>query len=484
MPSATPLLRAAQATVPARMLLTLLCAGILSACYHPLQIVGQGDIVSSNGQHDCTWEEQYCDNLVEGDYTVTYTAVPRPGWTFVRWENCNNQFPECSFDVPGSAVSNFAGLTLVPLQAVFEPVTPQPNILLLIADDISYDHYGFTGHPLVQTPTIDAMAGQSLRYPNVYVSSHCRPTLAALLTGLADHNHGVTYVLGPKVGVFSTLPERLVNAGYSTYQAGKFWEASPLGQGFTDFMPFTDFTGNLDLGRVTMSGVQDFIAQTNSPWFIWFAPLMPHTPHTAPASYRTPYENQGLDEATIEYYAMISWFDDVVDDVLQEVGPDTVVVYLADNGYVQSSVSEEPTLRSKTSLYEKGVRTELLIRYPSASATIDTSLAGVPDVVTTVLNIAGAYSGDLPGRDLLATPPTVTRAFGSLFSLGLANPIGTLWGRFVREGDWKLIDSETGPDELFHLPSDPNERVNLINDPNWPTLESDLRVELEAWWAM
>ena len=63
-----------------KILSTLIFLAFVTACSHPLEIVGEGDIVSSTGTNDCSLEEQPCDNYVTGDYKVTYMAVPRSGW--------------------------------------------------------------------------------------------------------------------------------------------------------------------------------------------------------------------------------------------------------------------------------------------------------------------------------------------------------------------------------------------------------------------
>ena len=84
--------------------LLLLAAG----CYHPQEIVGEGDIISSNGQHDCLFEQAPCDNLVQGDYMLTYTAVPRPGWRFSHWENCGDKYPQCTYNITAAQVQQFA----------------------------------------------------------------------------------------------------------------------------------------------------------------------------------------------------------------------------------------------------------------------------------------------------------------------------------------------------------------------------------------
>ncbi|MFT4518063.1 MAG: hypothetical protein ACI9JM_000440 [Halioglobus sp.] len=468
-----------------RTVLALVLLAFVTACYHPLEIVGQGNIVSSDGLHDCSVAEQPCNNLITGDYNVTYTAVPHAGWTFTGWEGCGAQYPDCTYILPAASVAQFAGQTTLPLRAVFEPNVVQPNILLILADDLSHDHYGFAGHLQLQTPSIDALAAQSVRFPATYVSSTCRPTFATLLTGLPEHSHGVTYISGPRLGNFPTVTDRLLNAGYSSYQAGKFWEGNPSLRGFTDFHSFDSIfgLGSVELGRtVPLQPIFDFMAETTSPWFIWFSPFMPHAPHDAPSEYRALYEGLGLNAATIEYFAMISWFDAVVGELLQGVDEDTVVIFMADNGYVQSAISEVPEPNSKISSYEHGIRTQLLIRHPSNAASQRMELANAVDVTTTILSIAGAYHDDFPGRALLGPPPSESSAYGSRSPLLFIEPSGTLLERWIRVGDWKLVDVEVGDDRLHNLVLDPDETINEVDTPEHSQLLLDLQNELESWW--
>lgn len=462
--------------------IVLVLLALLFACSHPLQIVGGGDIVSSTGNNNCSLEAQPCANIVAGDYNVTYTAEPRDGWDFVGWEGCGDQFPACTFNVPAGLVNRAIFKTAPALRAVFERDSAQYNVILIIADDLSFDHYGFAGHPQVQTPSLDALAAQSVRYPHTYVSGTCRPTFATLLTGLPEHRHEVTYISGPQLGDYPTIADRLGNAGYTTYQAGKFWEGSPDLRGFTDFAPFDTYTGSHSIGRTTIDPVFNFINTSNTPWFVWFSPYMPHSPHTAPSEYTALYDGLGLDAATVAYFAMITWFDAVVGELLEGIEEDTIVIYLADNGYIQSNSPEVPAANSKGTAYERGIRTEMLIRHPEYEAVLHTELASAVDVTATILSIAGVTYADLPGRDLLGSPPTGSAVFGSGSTLGISIEFGTLLHRWKRDGNWKLVDMENGTDRLHNLGIDPYETQNLIDAPEWMTLQTELRMDLESLW--
>jgi arylsulfatase A-like enzyme len=465
-----------------KVLFALLLLSFIIAWSHPLEIVRQGAIVGSNGPAECFVTEQSCDNYVTVACELTDTAEPHAGRRSLNWEDYGAQHHSCSFNVLGSMAGMHLGRTVPPLRVDFEARSGPYNILLIIADDLSFDHYAFAGHSLLQTPSIDALATQSVRFPAAYVSSTCRPTLATLLTGLPEHRHGVTYISGPPLGNHPTVADRLLKAGYSTYQAGKFWEGAPGSRGFTDLAPFNSNTGNLSIGRTSIEPLFDFMEKTRSPWFVWFSPFMPHAPHDPPGEYRALYEGLGLNTATVDYFAMISWFDAIVGDLLQRVGDDTVVIFMADNGYVQSGFPGVNESRSKGSSYENGIRTQLLIRHPTSAPVERIELANAVDVTTTILSIAGAYRDDLPGRDLFAASTAEAKAFGSRSTLGLSTERGVLIERWVRVGDWKLIDVDKGDDRLYHLGFDPEETQNLVDAPEQSQLQLDLRNELELWW--
>jgi hypothetical protein len=102
---------------------------LLQGCSHPLDIVGEGDILSASGNRDCLLEDRAADmdncskNIVVNDYQETYYAVPRSGWQFHRWANycVDAAGNECSFNVSAPTVQKFWGSTAPPLWAIFRP---------------------------------------------------------------------------------------------------------------------------------------------------------------------------------------------------------------------------------------------------------------------------------------------------------------------------------------------------------------------------
>jgi len=102
---------------------------VLLGCSHPLEIVGEGDILSASGDRDCLFEDELAgadncaENLVVEAYDETYYGVARPGWHFHRWANYCQSAPgnECSFEVSAGTVEAAWGKQVAPLVAIFRP---------------------------------------------------------------------------------------------------------------------------------------------------------------------------------------------------------------------------------------------------------------------------------------------------------------------------------------------------------------------------
>ncbi len=110
----------------------LLVMAVLAACSHPLEIVGEGNIVSASGERNCSLvefraaKENCARNLVVEDYQETYVAVAASGWEFVKWRNCfgGDNTPACTFNIPASEVVKHWGKAAAPLVAVFRQLEP------------------------------------------------------------------------------------------------------------------------------------------------------------------------------------------------------------------------------------------------------------------------------------------------------------------------------------------------------------------------
>lgn len=120
-------------------------------------------------------------------------------------------------------------LTLAPTVAVAD----QPNIMVIVADDMGYGDLGFTGHPKIKTPHLDALAEGGATFNHFYSPAQvCSPTRAAMLTGRMPHRHGIYSFIGGSSGSLThlpksevTIPQILRKAGYQTAIIGK-WHCS------------------------------------------------------------------------------------------------------------------------------------------------------------------------------------------------------------------------------------------------------------------
>lgn len=384
----------------------------------------------------------------------------------------------------------------------------RPNIILIISDDHAFHEYGFMGHEMVKTPQIDRIASESLLYTRGYVMPVCSPSLASLLTGKLPRNHGITgNDLAPKSPQFGgnrmvreplmerlldnslLLPKALTDSGYLTFQTGKLWNATYKDVGFTHGM--TDKQGRhggdgLKIGREGMQPIYDFIdtaQQEKKPFFIWYAPFLPHDPHTPPEEILKKYRGKGPTPAAEKYYAMIEWLDNTcgeLDAYLTENGlkENTVILYLADNGW--NAAKGYKGQRAKMSPYEGGIRTPMFLRWPQKVKPLrdDETLAHVIDFPTTILKLANAeIPTDLSGLDLLDREAMAARksVFVEAYTHDIADleqPSKSLIARVVIDGWSKLIIPgpvkparafATVPQEieLYDLKTDPFEKTNL-----------------------
>lgn len=415
------------------------------------------------------------------------------------------------------------------------------NVVLLISDDQAWNDYGFMGHPDIATPHLDKLAKQSAVFRRGYVpTALCRPSLVTLLTGHYASVHGVTgndpspkyaergsKLYNDQCGQlisyldrFDTVPKILGRKGYLSHQSGKLWEGSYQNCGFTHGMTrgFPKPGGRhgddgLKIGRQGMEPIAEFLDMVTSepkPFFMWYAPFLPHTPHNPPERLLEKYS--GDHPITVaRYYAMCEWFDETCGELLQmlddrELAENTLVVYVTDNGWIQDPESSKYAPRSKQTPYEGGVRTPIMYRLPGKITPGErTELTSSIDIVPTMLAAAGAeIPAGLPGLNLMpnlssAAPIERDTIFGESFAHDIAdieNPEASLLFRWAIRGQWKLLltyDGETnryasthprtekGP-QLFDLIADPSEENNLAQE--HPEVVAELAQAMTDWYPV
>lgn len=408
----------------------------------------------------------------------------------------------------------------------------RPNIVLIVSDDHGWGDYSFMGHPIVQTPNLDRLAAQSLTFQRGYsVTSLCCPSLAAMLTGRYPHQTKITSNDPPKppgkkaaelardenylrlrrqmiefVTQVPTLPRLLGERGYVSFQTGKWWQGHFSTGGFTHGMSHGDpgrggrhGDAGLAIGRQTMQPIYDFIEQAkkdDQPFFVWYAPMLPHQPHNPPQRLLEKYQDKAPTPSVARYWANVEWFDETCGQLLdfldkQELTQDTIVAYVTDNGWIQTPDANAP-FRSKLTQYDAGHRTPIMIRWPGrVEPQRSDRLASSIDLMPTLLNAAGvAPSKEMSGVNLLDGKAVSRRdtIFGECFThdaVDIEQPASSLRYRWVIAADWKLIvpnlkNVPGGEIELYDLASDPTEVRNLAQCE--PAKAAALRKKLDEWW--
>jgi len=391
-----------------------------------------------------------------------------------------------------------------------------PNVLLIIGDDQGWTDFGFMGHPDVRTPHLDRLASQSACFSRGYVpSSLCRPSLATLLTGKYPHQHGITGN-DPPMGTDrremlqhvrreATLPKWLGQKGYASLQTGKWWEGNFAEGGFTAGMTHGDPSkggrhgdDGLKIGRNGLKPIADFLEATrDKPFFIWYAPMMPHTPHTPPERLLAKYQQPDRPLPIAKYYAMCEWFDETVGELLgmldqRGLADNTLVVFVTDNGWIQQPNGNGFAPKSKRSPYDGGLRTPILVRWPGrvSPAKFETPVSSL-DIVPTIFAATGVQpESPLPGLDLVEIAERGGKCdrknlFGEIFSHDVADitrPAASLQYRWtLRDGRWKLIlPHGSGDAELYDVVADPFETKNLAGEQ--PDRARALTADIDRWW--
>ena len=408
-----------------------------------------------------------------------------------------------------------------------------PNIVMILSDDHGWRDYGFMGHPRVKTPNIDRLASESLLFTRGYVpASLCRPSLASLMTGLYPHQHLITGNDPPgdakniqsraaMVSLFKkskTIVGELSAAGYVSHQSGKWWEGDCTCCGFTECMSHGDVARGgrhgdvgLQIGRETMQPVFDFVDHAaGKPFLLWYAPMMPHTPHNPPARLLEKYA--GLPAAQAKYLAMIEWFDETIGQLVayldkKGLSENTLFVYVSDNGWVQLEGRQSLyATRAKLAPYDAGLRTPIFFRWKGKikPARDERTLVSSLDIAPTILSAAGRKApADWPGIDIRDTKKRAARKtlFGANFmhtSADIARPAANLKYRWTVRGNWKLI-VPYGPNlaqpiwegrpetawgreiELYDISADPGETKNVAAGN--PATVKELTGALDRWWT-
>ncbi len=344
----------------------------------------------------------------------------------------------------------FPFLLVLSLAPVATAEEKQPNIILIVADDLGWTDLGCFGSKYYRTPNLDKLRKQGMQFTNAYTAGpNCAPTRACLMSGLYSPRHGVYTVgsgargrekfrklipapnnttLAPS---FVTVAELLKAAGYVTAHFGKWHlgspgKAGPKEQGFDEnyggnhsgsprggyFSPYRNPQlpngpkGENLTDRLSADAVKFIQKHQKQPFFMYMAYYAVHTPIQAKADLTAKYEKRKANKYhnNPKYAAMIETMDTGIGRILDtldelKLADDTIVIFYSDNGgvggYRMAGViageitSQFPLRGGKGMLYEGGVRVPMIVRWPKhtpPNSTNDTPIISV-DFLPTLAEI-------------------------------------------------------------------------------------------------
>ncbi|WP_276166447.1 sulfatase family protein [Zobellia alginiliquefaciens] len=268
-----------------------------------------------------------------------------------------------------------------------------PNIIVFMADDVSWNDFGCYGNTFVDTPNIDALAANGMRFDNaILTASSCSPSRISIMTGRYPHNTGAAELhTEPKVD-FGSIASSLKANGYYTGQAGKWHMGKLLRKGFDKIYEKRQVNGD---GGENMWVPSIEERYKNKPFFFWFAAYDAHRVWGENSFSNTHgieqidvpptlVDNDSTRTDLARYYDEIKRFDHhigMVVESLKEQGvyENTLIFIMADNG--------RPFPRDKTRMYDSGMKTPFIAHWPKGLLKgTSNSLISSVDLAPTILD--------------------------------------------------------------------------------------------------
>ncbi|GIZ09679.1 arylsulfatase [Flavobacterium sp. UMI-01] len=254
----------------------------------------------------------------------------------------------------------------------------KPNIIFIMTDDQGYPVVGAHGHPWINTPNLDKMHAQSVRFDRFMMGSTCAPSRAGIMTGVHSIKNGVTHTIYERERLnlkATTLSEVLKPSGYTSGYFGK-WHlgdeaayqpenrgfdetfihgAGGIGQAYpgscadvpenTYFNPVFKHNGTFVktqgyctdiLFKSTLGWIQS-VKDSGKPFFAYLSTNAPHSPFVSPPEYQKHFEDLGFDSKVAGFYGMVEHIDDCMGQLFEQLEQwglmeNTIIIFTSDNG--------------------------------------------------------------------------------------------------------------------------------------------------------
>ncbi|MCU0916864.1 MAG: sulfatase [Planctomycetes bacterium] len=416
----------------------------------------------------------------------------------------------------------------------------RPNIIFILGDDLGWAELGCYGNTFNETPNLDQLARDGMRFTQAYAAAPvCSPYRAALMTGQYPVRTGITDYLRPNDTKhlstdYRTLPKMLKSAGYVTGLVGKWHltgyanhgatEIGPERHGFDEIMVsenrgiangsyFFPYHFNKEIqqrlpgreylvDRCNLEAVEFLSRHKDRPFFLYLSHYAVHTRLNGKPDLVAKYEakpgaGKGFDapENNAHLAAQLEVIDrgvGMIRDKLRELGlsENTIIVFTGDNGGEGRVTTNGPLRAGKSTLYEGGIREGLLVHWPGVTkpgSVCQTPVCNI-DFYPTFAQAAGDRSAPAHVVDGVSLLPVLRDPQAQLdrdtfywhYPLDTPHFLSGRSAGAIRKGDWKLIEFfDKGTSELYNLAQDLGEKHDLAQDQ--PDKRRELLNELHAW---
>jgi len=387
-------------------------------------------------------------------------------------------------------------------------VTSNPNVLLIIADDMGLDASpGYNiGSLKPNMPNLENLINNGIKFNNAWSNPTCSPTRATILTGKYGYKTNVLEA-GENLSTTETSLQTYINSNtgneYSNAVIGK-WHLGPPNQpshpndmGIEYFSGMTqssvdsyyNWTHTLN-GQVTNSNeysttklTDDAIGWINNQdqsWFLWLAYNAPHSPYHLPPANLHYQGNLAEDQASIDanrlpyYLAAIEAVDTemgrLFNSINDEILENTIIIFVGDNGTPGPVAQQYHSQRSKGSLYKGGINVPMVISGKGVARMndVEDALISTVDLFATISELCGINTQQIHDSNSFFNLLTVTGSSRSHLYSEKGNNYFT-----VRNSTHKYISFQDGSEALFNLETNPFEMPNLLNANQLPLSDND-----------
>jgi arylsulfatase len=398
----------------------------------------------------------------------------------------------------------------------------KPNVIIVLSDDQGFGDFSGHGNPILETPTLDKLASESVEFTDFHVAPLCTPTRGELMTGLDAYHNGASTV-GYASGIVRRdvimMPEFFKRNGYTTGIFGKWhlgdsYPDRPMDKGFdksiwikgwgllSEMEYDNDYyeTRYLDSLSTKYSGKycsnlwfdkamewMDVNIESDKPFFTYIALNAPHGPFDSPKQDYDFYKDKVNNEKTASFFGMIRNIDRNMSRLeawLETKGlkENTILLYITDNGTAQGEEVFNADMRGKKgSDYEGGHRVGCFIRWPNGNLIGPLKIktpTQVQDVLPTLLELTNLKQDqqNFDGESLCPLIYSKSKFEDRMFVVQYGNRPAKKYDGCVVFGNWRLV----GENELYDIQTDPSQSINIANE--HPQIVDKMKKFYESWW--